>query len=224
MRSRGIVVVLALILAVLATVGVFLYSRGVKNDALEGGSLVTVVVSRVDIPANTDLNALIRDDDFATLEVPEDAVVRDAITQVSQLQNRRNNAFILAGEQIPLSRVQGGQVQGGVIGIPEGHQAISVALGPAARGRGGGRRRRQRHHLRHVRGRRDPRPGPELPGPRAGPEPPDGRWPADRDAEVRHDRGPRARGRGPPGDPPAAGQRRSPGQSDLGRHPGGPCP
>jgi len=128
MRSRGLVVVLALILATIATVGVFLYSRGVKDDALAGGDVVQVVVSKVDIPANSDLNAFIEDEQFALQDLPADAVVEDAITDISQLQGRRNSVFILAGEQIPLSRVEGGEVPGGVIGIPEGHQAITVAL------------------------------------------------------------------------------------------------
>lgn len=128
MRSRGLVVVLALILATLATVGVFLYSQGVKEDARQGGDLVTVVVSKVDVPANTDLNTLIREGRFTTRDVPRDAVIDEPITQISQLQNRRNSVFIFAGEQIPVARVQGGTVPGGLLSIPEGHQAITVAL------------------------------------------------------------------------------------------------
>ena len=128
MRSRGLVVVLALVLATLATVGVFLYSQGVKEDAKTGGDLLTVIVSKVDIQVNTDLNPLLDQGQFTTLEVPQDALVQGAITDVSQLRDRKNNAFILAGEQIPLSRVEGGLAPGGVIGIPEGHQAITVAL------------------------------------------------------------------------------------------------
>lgn len=128
MRSRGLVVVLALVLATLATVGVFLYSQGVKEDARTGGELATVIVSRVDIQVNSDLNPLLDQGQFTTLNVPQDAVVEGAITDVSQLRDRKNNAFILAGEQIPLSRVEGGLAPGGVIGIPEGHQAITVAL------------------------------------------------------------------------------------------------
>jgi Flp pilus assembly protein CpaB len=127
------VVVLALILATLATAGVFLYSRGVKEEARRGGDLVTVVVSNVDVPANTDLNVLIADGQFKTLEVPTDAVIQDAVTQISQLENRRNSVFIFAGEQIPVGRVQGGEVPGGLLSIPEGHQAMTIALdGPAA--------------------------------------------------------------------------------------------
>jgi Flp pilus assembly protein CpaB len=129
MRSRSLVVVLALILATLATVGVFLYARGVKEDAKTGGDLVTVVVAKDDIPANTDLNTVIADDGFTTLDIPQDALVEDAVTDVNQLKNRRNSVFIVAGEQIPLSRVEGGKVPGGVLSIPEGYQAITVALG-----------------------------------------------------------------------------------------------
>ena len=128
MRSRGLIVVLALILATLATVGVFLYSRGVKQNAIEGGDLRTVVVAKVNIPANTDMNELIRDGQFTTLEVPDEAVINNAVTQISQLQNRRNSVFIFANEQIPIGRVQGGQVPGGLLSIPEGEQALTVAL------------------------------------------------------------------------------------------------
>jgi len=128
MRSRGLVVMLALVLATLATAGVFLYSRGVKEDARQGGDLATVVVSKVDISANTDLNDLIRDEMFTTTDVPRDALIDDPITQVSQLRNLRNSVYIFAGEQIPLARVQGGEVPGGLLSIPEGHQAMTVAL------------------------------------------------------------------------------------------------
>jgi Flp pilus assembly protein CpaB len=121
-------VVLALILATLATVGVFLYSRGVKEEARTGGDLVTVVVSDVDIPANSDLNGFISEGQFRALEVPRDAVIEDAVTQISQLEDRRNSVFIFAGEQIPFGRVQGSEIPGGVLSIPEGHQALTVAL------------------------------------------------------------------------------------------------
>lgn len=133
MKSRGLVVVLALILATLATAGVFLYSQGVKEDARSGGDLVTVVVSKVDIPANTDLNGLIEDDQFRALDVPTDAVIEDAVTSLDQLRGRRNSVVIFQGEQIPVARVQGGEIPGGLLSIPEGHQAMTVSLdAPAA--------------------------------------------------------------------------------------------
>lgn len=133
MRSRGLVVVLALILATLAVVGLFLYTNAVRKDAEEGGTQTTVVVSKADIPANTDLNSLINQGQFVLVQVPTDRLVEGAITDIEQLRNRRNTAFILTNEQIPLGRVQGGEVTGGVLGIPEGYQAITVELdAPAA--------------------------------------------------------------------------------------------
>ena len=107
MKGRGLVVVLALVLATLATAGVFLYARGVKEEAKTGGTLVPVVVSKVDIAANSDLNALIDDKSFKELEVPKNAVVAGAVTSVDQLRDKRNSVAILAGEQIPLARIGG---------------------------------------------------------------------------------------------------------------------
>lgn len=134
MKGRGLVVVLALVLATLATAGVFLYARGVKEEAKTGGTLVPVVVSKVDIAANSDLNALIDDKSFKVLEVPKNAVVAGAVTSVDQLRDKRNSVAILAGEQIPLARIGGeATLPGGALGIPEGYEAINVSLdGPRA--------------------------------------------------------------------------------------------
>jgi pilus assembly protein CpaB len=129
MKGRGLVVFLALVLATLATVGVFLYANGVKEEAKSGGAEFAVVVSKVDIPANTDLNVLITDDQFKIIQVPEVAVVEGAVTSVDQLRDKTNSLAILAGEQIPVARIQGvGTVPGGALGIPNGHLAITVSV------------------------------------------------------------------------------------------------
>jgi pilus assembly protein CpaB len=127
MRGRGLVVVLALILATLATAGVFLYTRGVEQSVQEGGTMVSVVVSKVDIPARTDLDQLIKDEQFRAIEVPQDAVVGGAVTSLDQLSGKSNAVPILAGEQIPTARISG-TVPGGALAIPEGMEAITVSL------------------------------------------------------------------------------------------------
>lgn len=126
-KGRALVVVLALILATLATAGVFLYARGVEEDAKAGGTMVSVVVSEVDIPPRTDLNLLIKDDLFKTIQVNEAAYVDGAITSVDQLADKNNAVAILAGEQIPQARITG-NVQGGALSIPEGMEALTVSL------------------------------------------------------------------------------------------------
>jgi pilus assembly protein CpaB len=127
MKGRGLVVVLALILATLATAGVFLYTRGVEQDAQAGGTMVSVVVSKVDIPARTDLDQLIKDDQFRSIQVPQDAVVGGAITSLDQMKGKSNSVAILAGEQIPVARISG-EVPGGALAIPEGMEAMTVSL------------------------------------------------------------------------------------------------
>jgi Flp pilus assembly protein CpaB len=127
------VVVLALVLATLAVAGLFLYTKSVKDNALTSGGVTQVVVSKVDIQANTDLNALIDAGQFELKNIPTDDAVRGAITEISDLRNRRNSVPIVAGEQIPVSRVLGGKVAGGILGIPDGYQALTIALdAPAA--------------------------------------------------------------------------------------------
>ena len=84
MRSRGLVVALAVLLAVAAAGAVVLYTNGVKKAAESGGSLTTVIVATQDIPANTSLNALVEAGGFKELAVPADAVVDGAITSLDE--------------------------------------------------------------------------------------------------------------------------------------------
>jgi len=127
MKGRGLVVFLALILATLATAGVFMYSRGVQEEAKTGGTMAQVVVSKVDVPARTDLDQLIKDDQFKIIQVPESVVVDGAVTSLDQLAGKSNSVAILAGEQIPGARISG-NVPGGALAIPKGMEAITVSL------------------------------------------------------------------------------------------------
>ena len=128
MRSRGLVIAVAFLLAMSATFVVYLYMRGVEQRST-GGDMVSVIVSDEDIPAGTQLDELIAEDHFSSLRVPEDAVVRDAVTSVASLHGRETSAPILAGEQISTTRLQGSeQLPGGNLGIPNGYQALTLPL------------------------------------------------------------------------------------------------
>jgi Flp pilus assembly protein CpaB len=130
MKSRSLVVAGALVLALLATAGVFLYVSNVKHEAETGGTLATVLVSSTDIPAGTQLTDLVDRGAFVSEQVPSDAVVQGAVTSPGQLRNRTASAAILAGEQIPLSRLSGTNeaLPGGTLGLQQGYQGITVKL------------------------------------------------------------------------------------------------
>ncbi|MGZ5214494.1 MAG: Flp pilus assembly protein CpaB [Actinomycetota bacterium] len=129
MRSRGLVVALAVLLAVAAAGAVVLYTNGVKKAAESGGSLTTVIVAAQDIPANTSLDALIQSGGFKELSVPADAVVDGAVTSLAELRGQTTTAPIVANEQLTASNLSGGeQVEGGMLGISKGHVALTIKL------------------------------------------------------------------------------------------------
>jgi len=130
MKTRSVAVMIAFLLAAGATLGVFLYVRGVKhNNATSAANMTTVIVSKQDIPAGTKLDSLISSGAFTTLQVPNDAVISGSVTDLSQLQGQTTSTFILTGEQIATARLQGSTAEtGGALGIPNGYEAVSVSL------------------------------------------------------------------------------------------------
>jgi pilus assembly protein CpaB len=136
MRSRGLVVALALLLAIGATAAVFLYVNGVREDAKTGGDLIDVVVATQDIQANAALNPLLDAGVFTTAKVTQETLVDGAITSPEQLRDQTTTFPILANEQIPLSRLSSGeQITGGGLGISPGHVGTTVRVdGPNAVG------------------------------------------------------------------------------------------
>jgi pilus assembly protein CpaB len=128
MKNRGTALVVALLVAAGATAAVFLYVQSVKKNAAQP-TAVTVIVSKNDITAGTKLDPLINGGQFTTLQVPTDAVVPGAVTDLSQLRGKLTSSFILQGEQISTARLQGSTYNtGGVLGIQKGHEGLTVQL------------------------------------------------------------------------------------------------
>jgi Flp pilus assembly protein CpaB len=122
------VIVLAFLLAAGATGAVYLYVSGVREQAKTGGELTSVIVSKADIAAGTDLDALIDQGNFRESEVPTDTLVVGAVTQLSQLKGQTATAAILAGEQIPTARLSSGALPGGALGQQKGYEAATFQL------------------------------------------------------------------------------------------------
>jgi Flp pilus assembly protein CpaB len=124
MRSRGLVVAIAVVLAVLAAVGVIVYTNSVKN----GGNQETtaVIVSNQDIPPNTALDPLLDGGAFQTVNVPNDTLVEGAVTDESELRGQTTASQIFANEQIPTSRLATGR--GNALGISEGHVGLGIQV------------------------------------------------------------------------------------------------
>ena len=128
MRSRGLVVAIAIVLAVGAAAAVVLYTQGVKQDAAEGGQLTTVIVATQEIPANQRLDPLIEQGLFTEIDVPANALVGGAVTTLAELQGATTTTPILANEQISTSRLSTSGRPLNLIGVSEGHVGLSVEL------------------------------------------------------------------------------------------------
>ena len=128
MRSRGLVVAIAVVLAVAAAAAVILYTQGVKEEAVEGGELVRPSSFRtVEIRANEPLSPLVDQDIFKQIQVPKDALVAGAVTDIRQLEDATTTSTIFANEQIPITRLSTGP-RPNELGISEGHIAVAVEL------------------------------------------------------------------------------------------------
>jgi Flp pilus assembly protein CpaB len=128
MRSRGLVVAIAVVLAVAAAAAVILYTQGVKEDAVKGGGLQPVIVANQDIRANEPLDPLLAQGVFRQIRVPGDALVEGAVTDERQLKGASTTSAIFANEQIPASRLSTAESRPNELGISEGHIAVAVEL------------------------------------------------------------------------------------------------
>jgi pilus assembly protein CpaB len=128
MRSRGLVVAIAVVLAVAAAAAVILYTQGVKEKAAQGGELTNVIVSTQEIPANQLLDPLIDQGLFAEVQLPADALVEGAVTDVEQLRGVTTTTPILANEQISESRLSSAERPLNLTGVSEGHVGVAVEL------------------------------------------------------------------------------------------------
>ncbi len=115
---------IAVVLAVLAAVGVIVYTNSVKNGT--GADTTAVIVSNQDIPANTPLNALIDSGAFGAVNVPNDTLVSGAVTDENELRDQTTSSTIYANEQIPTSRLATGR--GNTLGITEGHVGLGIQV------------------------------------------------------------------------------------------------
>jgi Flp pilus assembly protein CpaB len=131
MKTRGAALVVALALAIGATTAVFLYVQGVRQEARgnPADDMATVIVAKETIPSGSNLDSLITKGVFSTVQIPKDALVQGVVTDLSQIKGRTTSATILEGEQITTARLQGSTERtGGILGIRDGYEALSLAL------------------------------------------------------------------------------------------------
>jgi pilus assembly protein CpaB len=130
MQSRVLAILIAVVLALVATAAMVVYVNGADRRAISDQQPVLVLVAVGTIKAGTSGEDAQNAKLIERREVPKSAVVPGAVRGVAQLQGKRAAVDIVAGEQLLLKRwVGGGEVEGRrLLPIEEGHQALSIGL------------------------------------------------------------------------------------------------
>jgi pilus assembly protein CpaB len=130
MQSRVLAILIAVVLALVATAALVVYVNGADRRAIADQDPVEVLVASGTIKAGTsgedaETGKLI---DKKTL--PRSSTVRGAFRSVSQLEGKFAVVDIVAGEQLlPTRWVGANEVEGrGLLPIPDDHQALSIGL------------------------------------------------------------------------------------------------
>jgi pilus assembly protein CpaB len=130
MRSRVLAILIAVVLALVATAAMVVYVNGADRRALAGQQPVHVLVAKRTIPMGTSGEDAQIKGMVDRVEVPSRNALRGRVLSEEQLRNRYAAVNIAAGEQLLLERWVGAEDVGGrrLLQIPEGHQAVSVGV------------------------------------------------------------------------------------------------
>jgi pilus assembly protein CpaB len=130
MQSRVLAILIAVVLALVATAALVVYVNGADRRAIADQEPVMVWVAVKPITAGTNGVNAKNNKQIDQVAMPKKSVVDDAIVSLSQIQNRRAKFDIVPGEQLLLSRwVSAEEVTGRrLLPIEQDHQALSIGL------------------------------------------------------------------------------------------------
>jgi len=128
MRIRIIGAIIALVLAVVGGIVLYLYVRGADQRAQAGAEMVQVYVVTEAIPAGS--SAEIVTDRIEVDELPAIAVLDDRVTDLDQIEGLVATVDLLPGEQLIQARFVDPQTLAarGDVPVPDGLQEVTVAL------------------------------------------------------------------------------------------------
>jgi pilus assembly protein CpaB len=132
MGSRMVAVLVAVALALAATVALVAYAGSADRRAVSSQQPVLVYVARSRIAAGTSGEDAQNRGLIERAALPRRAVAAGAVRSLEQLGGRVAAVDIVPGEQLlPARWVGRGEASGRrLLPIPEGHQAVSIALDP----------------------------------------------------------------------------------------------
>jgi pilus assembly protein CpaB len=130
MQSRVLAILIAVVLALVATAALVVYVNGADRRAISGQEPRRVWVADKAIPAGTNGLTAWNTELIKQVEVPSRNVVDGSVVALSQIQDKRAAVDIVAGEQLLLKRWVGAEEVTGkrLLPIPPRFQALSIGV------------------------------------------------------------------------------------------------
>ena len=130
MQSRVLAILIAVVLALVATAAMVVYVNGADRRAISGQQPVTVLVATNTINAGTSGEDAQNAKLIVPKAVPRSSVVAGAIRSATQLEERYAAVDIVKGEQLLQERWVGAEDVAGrrLLQIPDNTQALSLGL------------------------------------------------------------------------------------------------
>lgn len=130
MRSKIIIVVVALVLGLAAAYFGMQYLSGARAQIAEGAEPVKVLVATREIPQGTQVSELISGGFAEEQEIPRQYVTDSAISSLDSISGKVVGTTIARGEQLTTARFVLAAELGLSFALPEGYVAISVPDNP----------------------------------------------------------------------------------------------
>jgi pilus assembly protein CpaB len=130
MQSRVLEILVAVVLALVATAALVVYVNGADRRAISGQEPRMVWVAAQLIKAGTSGQTARNTGQIKQIPVPNKNVVAGAVLSMPQIENRYAAVDIVAGEQLLLKRWVGAEDVAGrrLLQIEPGHQALAIEM------------------------------------------------------------------------------------------------
>jgi len=126
MKSRSIALLLALVLAAVATTAVYAYVSGIEDETLKGQRTKAVLVSTQTLKAGMSGNEILEAGAFDAKRVPVRYALPGALATPEEISGLTLSDDITAGEQITAQRFAESEQDAFFAEFPEGTEALSL--------------------------------------------------------------------------------------------------
>ncbi len=126
MKPRVVIIIIAVILGAIVTLGVNSYLSNIKQQAVEDQKTVQVWVASGDIAKGTSIEDITKDHLAELKEVPRRYVATQAISSTRNIKGQVLSIAISAGEQLTVGKFKHPSEAGLSYTVPKGYLAVSV--------------------------------------------------------------------------------------------------